>query len=158
MMYEEFGTTTKQPQRNTPVDNFDLLSLTAYIAAGHLSANTVDIQDIAGVIHRVYATLSTIMTNVRIPAATGPAVPVQESIQPDYIVCLEDGKKLKMLKRYLRTAYNMTPAQYRSRWGLSSSYPMVAPNYAIKRSQLAKSIGLGIRPHVLQKGHDIRTP
>ncbi|MDR2417183.1 MAG: MucR family transcriptional regulator [Holosporales bacterium] len=147
MMHENLGTATKQLQRNIPVDNLDLLSLTAYVAAAHLSTNAVDIQDIANVINRVYATLSTIaITNIRIPAATGPAVSIQESIQPDYIICLEDGKKLKMLKRYLRTAYNMTPDQYRSRWGLSSAYPMVAPNYTIRRSQLAKSIGLGMRP------------
>jgi predicted transcriptional regulator len=74
-----------------------------------------------------------------------PAVPVKKSVNPDYIICLEDGKKLKMLKRHLKTAYNMTPEAYRERWGLSADYPMVAPNYARQRSRLAKEIGLGTR-------------
>jgi predicted transcriptional regulator len=77
--------------------------------------------------------------------APKPAIPVKKSVTPDYIVCLEDGKKLKMLKRHLKTAYNMSPEAYRDRWGLASDYPMVAPNYAQQRSRLAKEIGLGTR-------------
>ena len=73
-----------------------------------------------------------------------PAVPIEESIQPDYIVCLEDGKRMKMLKRHLKTSYNMTPDQYRERWSLPANYPMVAPNYAVKRQNIAKTIGLGL--------------
>jgi predicted transcriptional regulator len=97
-------------------------------------------------INQVYTSLANIGT---IPAAAPerpqPAVPVKKSVHPDFIVCLEDGKKLKMLKRHLKTAYNMTPEEYRERWGLAPDYPMVAPNYARQRSRLAKEIGLGTR-------------
>lgn len=124
----------------------DLLGLTSEIVAAHVSNNTVALSDLPGLIEQVYRTLATIGG-----AEAGgadrptPAVPVKKSITPDYIVCLEDGKKLKMLKRHLKTAYNMTPEEYRERWGLSPDYPMVAPNYAKQRSRLAKQIGLGTR-------------
>ncbi|MBV8779579.1 MAG: MucR family transcriptional regulator [Alphaproteobacteria bacterium] len=125
----------------------DLLALTTEIVAAHVSNNTVAVGDLAQLINQVYQSLANIGTAPPpAPAARPqPAVSIKKSIQPDYLVCLEDGKKLKMLKRHLKTAYNMTPEAYRERWGLSADYPMVAPNYANQRSRLAKEIGLGTR-------------
>jgi predicted transcriptional regulator len=124
----------------------DLLTLTTEIVAAHVSNNTVGLGDLPQLINQVYNSLANIGTAPAAPAARPqPAVSVKKSVQPDYIVCLEDGKKLKMLKRHLKTAYDMTPEAYRERWGLPSEYPMVAPNYAKQRSQLAKEIGLGTR-------------
>lgn len=121
----------------------DLLELTAEIVSAHASNNKVASEDLPNVIKQVFGTL-TELGETGVPAeAPDPAVPVKKSITPDYIVCLEDGKKLKMLKRHLNTSYNMTPEQYRERWGLPADYPMVAPNYAKRRSSLAKKIGLG---------------
>jgi predicted transcriptional regulator len=124
----------------------DLLALTTEIVAAHVANNTVPVDDLPHLINQVYQSLANIGT-APAPAAARPqpAVSVKKSVQPDYIVCLEDGKKLKMLKRHLKTAYNMTPETYRERWGLPSDYPMVAPNYARQRSRLAKEIGLGTR-------------
>ena len=124
----------------------DLLALTTEIVAAHVSNNNVAVNDLPQLINQIYSSLANIGTAPATPAARPqPAVSVNKSVQPDYIVCLEDGKKLKMLKRHLKTAYNMTPEVYRERWGLSSDYPMVAPNYARQRSRLAKEIGLGTR-------------
>ncbi|TMJ60604.1 MAG: MucR family transcriptional regulator [Alphaproteobacteria bacterium] len=124
----------------------DLLALTTEIVAAHVSNNNVAVNDLPQLINQIYSSLANIGTAPATPAARPqPAVSVKKSVQPDYIVCLEDGKKLKMLKRHLKTAYNMTPEVYRERWGLSSDYPMVAPNYARQRSRLAKEIGLGTR-------------
>jgi predicted transcriptional regulator len=124
----------------------DLLALTTEIVAAHVSNNTVAVGDLAQLINQVYQSLANIGS---VPAAPvtrpQPAVSVKKSIQPDYLVCLEDGKKLKMLKRHLKTAYNMSPEAYRERWSLPPDYPMVAPNYARQRSRLAKEIGLGTR-------------
>jgi predicted transcriptional regulator len=104
-------------------------------------------ESLTKMIREVYETLSTVgepgQAKTERPA---PAVPVKKSVRPDFIICLEDGKKLKMLKRHLNTAYDMTPEQYRERWGLPADYPMVAPNYAKKRSELARKIGLGTKP------------
>ncbi|MGE5268413.1 MAG: MucR family transcriptional regulator [Thiohalocapsa sp.] len=124
----------------------DLLALTTEIVAAHVSNNTVSLGDLPQLINQVYSSLANI-GSVPAPPATRPqpAVSVKKSVQPDYIVCLEDGKKLKMLKRHLKTAYNMSPESYRERWGLPPDYPMVAPNYARQRSRLAKEIGLGTR-------------
>ncbi len=124
----------------------DLLALTTEIVAAHVSNNTVGVADLPQLINQVYQSL----TNIgKAPAPTTerpqPAVPVKKSIHPDYLICLEDGKKLKMLKRHLKTSYNLTPEQYRERWGLAADYPLVAPNYAKQRSKLAKDIGLGTR-------------
>lgn len=124
-----------------------LITLTSDIVAAHLSNNNVDVDAVPGLITNVYNALS----GLGVEAATEeerpePAVSIRASIKPDYIVCLEDGKKLKMLKRYLRTNFDMTPEEYRARWGLPSDYPMVAPNYAEKRRVLAKKIGLGRKP------------
>jgi predicted transcriptional regulator len=124
----------------------ELLSLTTEIVAAHVSNNTVAVTDLPQLIEQVYKTLA----NVGVEPAPAverpqPAVPIKKSVTPDYIICLEDGKKLKMLKRHLKTAYDMTPEEYRDRWQLPPDYPMVAPNYAKQRSKLAKQIGLGTR-------------
>jgi len=124
----------------------DLLALTTEIVAAHVSNNTVAVNDLPTLINQIYNSLANIGTAPTAAAARPqPAVTIKKSVQPDYIVCLEDGKKLKMLKRHLKTAYNMSPEAYRERWGLPSDYPMVAPNYARQRSRLAKEIGLGTR-------------
>ena len=124
----------------------DLLTLTTEIVAAHVSNNTVSVGDLPTLINQVYQSLSTIGQSPAVAAERPqPAVSVKRSVHPDYIVCLEDGKKLKMLKRHLKTAYNMTPEDYRERWQLPADYPMVAPNYARQRSRLAKEIGLGTR-------------
>lgn len=124
----------------------ELLSLTTEIVAAHVSNNTVAANELPQLISQVYQSLAGVgkapTPSVERPQ---PAVNVKKSVHPDYIVCLEDGKKLKMLKRHLKTAYNMTPEQYRERWALTPDYPMVAPNYARQRSRLAKEIGLGTR-------------
>lgn len=124
-----------------------VLGLTAQIVSAHVSNNTVAPDALPGLIKEIYRTLSTIGGAAPEPTAERPqpAVPIKRSVFPDHIVCLEDGKKLKMLKRHLKTAYNMTPEQYRERWGLPPEYPMVAPNYAERRSALAKEIGLGTK-------------
>jgi predicted transcriptional regulator len=124
----------------------DLLALTTEIVAAHVSNNTVSVGDLPSLINQVYQSLATIGQGPAISTERPqPAVSVKRSVQPDYIICLEDGKKLKMLKRHLKTAYNMTPEEYRDRWQLPPDYPMVAPNYARQRSRLAKEIGLGTR-------------
>jgi predicted transcriptional regulator len=124
----------------------DLLALTTEIVAAHVSNNNVAVSDLPTLINQIYNSLANIGTAPAAPAARPqPATSIKKSVQPDYIVCLEDGTKLKMLKRHLKTAYNMTPDSYRERWGLASDYPMVAPNYARQRSRLAKEIGLGTR-------------
>lgn len=124
----------------------ELLSLTTNIVAAHVSNNSVAVADLPMIIRDVYDTLSNVGTaQEREPERPSPAVPIKKSVTPEYIVCLEDGKKLKMLKRHLKTAYDMSPEDYRERWGLPADYPMVAPNYAKQRSKLAKQIGLGTR-------------
>ncbi|WDA41093.1 MucR family transcriptional regulator [Erythrobacter sp. BLCC-B19] len=124
-----------------------LITLTSDIVAAHVSNNDVAVADLPGLITNVYAALANLgETPVVEEAKPQPAVAIRNSVKPDYIVCLEDGKKLKMLKRYLRTNYDMSPEEYRARWGLPADYPMVAPNYAEKRRDLAKKIGLGRKP------------
>jgi predicted transcriptional regulator len=120
-----------------------VLRLTAQIVAAHVEHNSVQPDALPGLIEKVYQTLRGVGQAPVAPDKPVPAVPVKQSVKPDFIICLEDGKKLKMLKRHLMTSYKMTPAQYRARWGLPSDYPMVAPNYAKVRSSLAKKIGLG---------------
>ena len=127
------------------VEKMELLALTADIVTSHLSRNTVEAGEISSLIREVYSTLATVGTSEPANDRPQPAISIRKSVQPDFIVCLEDGKKLKMLKRHLKTAYNMTPEEYRQRWGLPSDYPMVAPNYANQRRNLAKKIGLGTR-------------
>ncbi len=127
-------------------DMGDLLTLTADIVAAHVSNNSVAISDLSILINNVHAALSGLShggeTTEEPPV---PAVSIRSSVKPDYIVCLEDGKKLKMLRRHLMTHYGMTPDDYRTKWGLPTDYPMVAPNYAQKRRELAKAIGLGTK-------------
>lgn len=123
-----------------------LMSLTADIVAAHVSNNSVAINDLSSLIANVHGTLAGLAEGERQQAAPEPAVSIRASIKNDYIICLEDGKKLKMLKRHLMTHYGMTPEDYRAKWGLPADYPMVAPSYAIKRRELAKKIGLGRKP------------
>ena len=124
-----------------------LLALTAEIVGAHVSNNTIAVGEVPNLIKLVYDTLAGQGREEAKPAIEKPvpAVPIKKSVMPDYIVCLEDGKKLKMLKRHLQTRYNMTAAEYRRRWGLPDDYPMVAPAYAEQRSKLAKEIGLGTK-------------
>ena len=126
--------------------NDNLLRLTGEIVAAFVANNPVDSHAIPLLIRQVYETLQTLgqpAAAAQGPQASNPAVPIKRSVTPDYIICLEDGKKLKMLKRYLRSHFKMTPDEYRAKWGLPSDYPMVAPNYAAQRSTFAKQIGLG---------------
>lgn len=123
------------------------LKATAEIVSSYLINNKADLQTLDGIIEHVYHTLGRLGGGTSAAATRSVSgVRVEDSVTPDFIVCLEDGKKLKMLKRYLKNNYNMTPEEYRKRWGLPASYPMVAPNYAKKRSELAKDIGLGKQP------------
>jgi predicted transcriptional regulator len=126
--------------------NSNLIDLAADIVSAYVSNNTVTSSDLAGLIGEVYAALQRTSSGVAPepqPEPLKPAVPVKKSVTPDYIICLEDGKKFKSLKRHLRTQYNVTPEEYREKWGLPPDYPMVAPNYAQARSDLAKKMGLG---------------
>ena len=122
-----------------------LVTLTADIVAAHVSNNSVAISDLALLIKNVHAALSTLGEKEVVEKKRVPAVSIRASIKPEYIVCLEDGRKLKMLRRHLMTHYNMTPDDYRAKWGLPADYPMVAPAYAEKRRALAKEIGLGTK-------------
>jgi predicted transcriptional regulator len=132
---------------NLSIDAASLLDLTADIVAAHVSNNAVVVGDLPVLIGNVHAALSSLGTASEpdVPPSE-PAVPVRRSVKPDHIVCLEDGKKLKMLKRHLMTHYQMTPDQYRAKWNLPADYPMVAPDYAERRRVLAKKIGLGRKP------------
>jgi predicted transcriptional regulator len=133
------GTTT------TKIADDELLRMTADVVAAYVSNNSLPTAQLADVISTVYTSLRSldgVQPEVK-PEPLKPAVPVRKSITPDYLICLEDGKKLKMLKRHLRSTYNMTPDEYRSKWSLAPDYPMVAPNYAEQRSAFAKKIGLG---------------
>ena len=136
-------------RRNNPER---LQNLTADIVAAHVSNNTVAISDLPQLIANVYGALSNLVGVDKAEEKPEPKVPIRSSIRPDYIVCLEDGKRLKMLKRHLATHYQLTPQQYRERWGLPADYPMVAPNYAEQRRTLAKSIGLGTKRRKTGKG------
>ena len=122
------------------------ITLTADIVAAHVSNNSVAVNDLPTLITNVHTALASLGTpTVPVVEKQEPAVSIRSSIKPDYVVCLEDGKKLKMLKRHLMTHYGMTPDQYRAKWGLPADYPMVAPNYAEQRRTLAKAIGLGTK-------------
>ncbi len=123
----------------------EIMGLTAQIVAAHVSHNIVPANELPKLFQQIFETLSAIAGIGETSVAPKPAVSIRKSISPDYIICLEDGKKLKMLKRHLKTSYNITPREYRIRWGLPSDYPMVAPNYAKQRSKLAKAIGLGTK-------------
>lgn len=130
------------------ISHTDLLTLTTEIVSSHVANNTVSQSDMPALIEQVFRTLSGLGHGGggSFPAdRPQPAIQIKKSVTPEYIICLEDGKKLKMLKRHLKTAYDMTPEEYRERWGLPADYPMVAPNYAKQRSRLAKDIGLGTK-------------
>lgn len=140
-------TSDREQTMTEKLNHADILALTTEIVASHVSNNTVAQTEISSLIEQVYKTLTGLeggAAGVSLDRPQ-PAVPVKKSVTPEYIVCLEDGKKLKMLKRHLKTAYNMSPEEYRERWGLPADYPMVAPKYAQQRSKLAKDIGLGVR-------------
>jgi predicted transcriptional regulator len=136
---------TRKMDEVSDISPQELLKMTAEVASAYVSNNSLPASQLSEMIRAIHDSLSTLSggTVAKAEGAPTPAVPVKKSITPDYIVCLEDGKKLKMLKRHLRTTYNMTPDEYRTRWGLAADYPMVAPNYAAQRSAFAKQIGLG---------------
>lgn len=130
-----------------PTQDDSVFSLAGKIAAAFVSNNPIPASEVPNLLRSIYSTLNEIKSNTAsIMAQNSPAVPVAKSITPEYLICLEDGKRLKMLKRYLRTKYEMTVEDYRKRWNLPSDYPMVAPNYSKKRSSLAKANGLGHTP------------
>lgn len=128
------------------METAEILELTTEIVASYVSNNAVAAAELPTVIQDIYKTLIGLGNQATLPERPKPALPIKKSVTPDYIICLEDGKQLKMLKRHLKTAYNMSPEEYRERWGLPADYPMVAPNYAKHRSTLAKKIGLGTKP------------
>lgn len=128
---------------------YDIVALTTKVVAGYTSNNIVAAQEIPDLIRTVHAAFCRLASGADLPPPEGtpvPAVPVKRSVFHDYIICLEDGQRLKMLKRHLSTVYNMTPEQYRERWNLPRNYPMTAPAYAAQRSDLAKQAGLGVKP------------
>ena len=127
------------------MSNADILVLTSDIVASHVANNAASVEELPSIIEQVFYSLKNLSegTGSHGPHNLRPAVPIKKSITPDYIICLEDGKKLKMMKRHLNTKYGLSPDEYRSKWGLSPDYPMVAPNYASRRRDLAKEIGLG---------------
>ena len=131
----------------TPSSHGEVLRMVTDVIASYLKKNPVTASDLPGVIATVYGAFTAPQTGTveAVVERPEPAVPIKRSVTPDYIICLEDGKQLKMLKRHLATSYNLTPDEYRVRWGLPPDYPMVAPNYATQRSALAKQIGLGSR-------------
>jgi predicted transcriptional regulator len=130
---------------NNAVDNDDILKMTVEIVAAYVSNNDVNSALVPDVINSIYSSLTSLnsQSSQKAAEAQKPAISIRRSITPEYIVCLEDGKKLKMLKRHLRASYGMSPDDYRNKWGLPLDYPMVAPNYAEQRSNFAKKIGLG---------------
>ena len=143
------STTQGLPDLMSDTTKQDLVVLTADIVAAYVSHNIIATSELPGLISLVHTSLTRLDGRAPAPEAvkdeTKPAVPVRKSITPDYLICLEDGKKFKSLKRHLRSHYNLTPEQYREKWGLPHDYPMVAPRYAEARSQLAKKMGLGTR-------------
>ena len=131
-------------QTEKPGSDSDLLRMTTDVVTAYVGNNTVAPSELAEVIRTVHASLRQAQSGGDDAAAPPkPAVSIKKSITPDYLICLEDGRELKMLKRHLRTTYNLTPDEYRAKWGLDPDYPMVAPNYARRRSEFAKQIGLG---------------
>lgn len=123
----------------------ELIDMTAEIVSAYVGHNAIAPEELPGLIHKVFAALTGASTGaaVQVQTQSEPAVSIRKSITPDYLICLEDGKKFKSLKRHLHTHYNLTPDEYREKWGLPRDYPMVAPNYAQARSRLAKKMGLG---------------
>ena len=126
----------------------DILELTAMVVAAYLRNNEVQLAQVPDIIRTIHQAISAVEPETSEPATPEPPVPIKKSVMPDYIVCLEDGKRLKMLKRHLRTTYGLSPDAYRRKWNLPADYPMVAPNYAAQRSKFAKQIGLGHREDI----------
>jgi predicted transcriptional regulator len=128
-----------------PIDPAELQALTTRVVAAYVGNNTVSVDDLPQIINNVQAAFRGLGEDkaAAVKNEQAPAVPIKKSVTPDYVVCLEDGKKLKMLKRHLKTVYDMTPDEYRAKWGLPPEYPMVAPNYARARSEMATKLGLG---------------
>jgi predicted transcriptional regulator len=131
----------------TDIDNRDVMRMTTDIVASFVNNNTIPAETVPELIRQVHGTVNSLSQGPesKPQEKQKPAVPISKSIQDDYLVCLEDGKRLKMLKRYLRSNYDMTPDDYRRKWGLAADYPMVAPSYAAKRSEFARKIGLGTK-------------
>ncbi len=125
------------------VSKSDLLDMTTTVVSSFVSNNPINSNDLPELMRSVHSKLTELGDSGQVQERPEPAVPIKKSVTRNYIICLEDGAKLKMLKRYLRTRYNLTPEEYRERWGLPGDYPMVAPEYAERRSQFAKNIGLG---------------
>ena len=130
---------------NLNISNADLLELSTEIVAAYVSKNTISRQDLPELMMQVHSSLIELAGEDLEKEPLVPAVPIKDSVTNDFIICLEDGKKLKMLKRYIRTRYDLSPGEYRAKWGLPSDYPMVAPEYASRRSKFAKDIGLGVK-------------
>ena len=137
----------------TPEPGPNLMKYAAMIVEAYVGNNRTSPSELTGLVKEVHATLAGLALRGTEPAGTAqkPAVPIKKSLTPDYVVCLEDGKKLKMLKRYLRARYGLTTEEYRTKWGLPADYPMVAPNYAARRSEFAKKIGLGRKSRTPKK-------
>jgi len=132
------------PDKEGATDQLGVIHLASDIVAAYVSNNKVNSDQLPNLLHDIYGAVSALAAGDHTFAGSRePAVAINKSVTPDHVICLEDGKKLKMLKRYLRTHYNLTPEEYRRKWGLPADYPMVAPNYAKRRSQFAKDIGLG---------------
>ena len=150
---------TAEENSERAVRNGDLLQLASGIASAYMSHNQVPLVDVPAIIRNLYAALAELSGGAvgRGKSAVTPAISVKKSIGDDYIVCLEDGKRLKMLKRYLRTHFNLTPKEYRAKWNLPADYPMVAPEYARRRSAFAKKSGLGRVPGGAHRGRRRKT-
>ena len=143
------------------ISHEELLRMTTEVAAAYFSNNTLPSLQLPEVIKTIHESLTSLRTGESTAPAEppAPAVPIKKSVTPDYIICLEDGRKLKMLKRHLRTAFNMTPDDYRAKWALPPDYPMVAPNYAAQRSEFAKKIGLGRKAaEIIPEEKPVRRP
>lgn len=132
-------------ERTERVSREEMLRMTTDVVSAYVGNNTTETNQLPELIKTIHSSLNALGDGEVAESAPKPAVPVRRSLTPEYLVCLEDGKKLKMLKRYLRTTYDMSPEEYRRKWGLPKDYPMVAPNYAKRRSEFAKRIGLGRR-------------
>lgn len=130
------------------INRSEILTLTTEIVSAHVSNNSVGLEAVPSLIQSVFEKLSALAVDEAAPTALTPAVPIRRSVTDQYIVCLEDGKKLRMLKRYLMATYGMTPEAYRAKWGLASDYPMVAPAYSRRRQELARELGLGRKKNV----------
>jgi predicted transcriptional regulator len=143
---------------SSPDQNKTLLGLTAQIVSAHVNKNSVAARDLPALIEHVYNALANAGAAPQVVEKPAPVVSAKRSIFPDYIICLEDGRKLKTLKRHLRSTYDMSPEQYREKWGLAADYPMVAPNYAEHRSRLAKQLGLGRKASAAEDELELPAP